>query len=63
MQNENEQLNYDDLAEVLKGAHLRRSADLGKWVGEFFRRRREERMARTAQHTKSHPELRRSLAT
>lgn len=32
MQNENEHLHFDELAEVLEGAQLRRSADFGEVV-------------------------------
>jgi len=42
MQHETEQIQFDDLAEVLKGAQLRRSADLGKWLREFFHGRRRQ---------------------
>jgi hypothetical protein len=42
MQQEHEQIQFDDLAEVLKGAQLRRSADLGKWLREFFHGRRRQ---------------------
>jgi hypothetical protein len=40
MQHEHEQIQFNDLAEVLKSAQLRRSADLGKWLREFFHGRR-----------------------
>jgi hypothetical protein len=45
MQHEHEQIQFDDLAEVLKGAQLRRSADLGKWLREFFHGRRRQALA------------------
>src|ERR1700675_4893121 len=35
-------LHFDDSADVLKDAHLRRSADLGRWLREFLQSRREE---------------------
>jgi hypothetical protein len=45
MQQEREQIQFDDSAEVLKAAHLRRSADAGKWLRQFFHKRRLEKLA------------------
>jgi hypothetical protein len=45
MQHEHEQIQFDDLAEVLTDAQLRRCADLGKWFKDFFQRPRRERPA------------------
>ena len=42
MQHEHEQIQFEDLAEVLRSAQLRRSADLGKWFRDFFKKRRQE---------------------
>jgi hypothetical protein len=47
MQHENTQIQFDDFADVLKSAHLRRSADIGRWLREFLYRRRQERLAET----------------
>jgi hypothetical protein len=47
MQHEHTQIQFDDLADVLKSAHLRRSADIGKWLREFLDRRRQERLTAT----------------
>ena len=46
MQNDQEQIHFEELAEVLKAANDRRSADLGGWFKELIHRRREEGMAR-----------------
>jgi hypothetical protein len=48
MQNDQEQIHFDELAEVLKRANARRSADLGGWLKEFIHGRREEGRARAA---------------
>jgi hypothetical protein len=48
MQQDEEQIRFDDLAEVLKSANVRRSADLGKWLKEFLHKRSEEGVAKTA---------------
>ncbi|MGB8604773.1 hypothetical protein [Bradyrhizobium sp.] len=47
MQHDEEQIRFDDLAEVLKSANVRRSADLGKWLKEFLHERSEEGVAKT----------------
>jgi hypothetical protein len=47
MQHEHTQIQFDDLADVLKSAHLRRSADIGRWLREFLYRRRQERLTAT----------------
>jgi hypothetical protein len=36
MQYDEEQIHFDELAEVLKRANARRSADLGRWLKEFI---------------------------
>ncbi|KJC55705.1 hypothetical protein UP10_10390 [Bradyrhizobium sp. LTSPM299] len=56
-------LHFADLAEVLKDAHLRRSADLGRWLREFFHRRREERMARDQERARALPQSQSGLTT
>jgi len=56
-------LHFEDFAEVLKDAHLRRSADLGRWLKEFLHRRREERIARDEQRARALPQSQRGLAT
>jgi hypothetical protein len=48
MQTDQEQIHFDELAEILKRANARRSADLGGWLKEFIHRRREEGRARAA---------------
>ena len=48
MQHDEEQIHFDELAEVWKGANNQRSADLGGWLKEFIHRGREEGMARAA---------------
>jgi hypothetical protein len=48
MQDDEEQIHFDELVEVLKRANARRSADLGAWLKEFIHRRREEGIARAA---------------
>jgi hypothetical protein len=47
MQYEHTQIQFDDLTDVLKSAHLRRSADIGRWLREFLYRRRQDRLATT----------------
>jgi len=42
MQHEHEKIQFDDLAKILKSAQLRRSADLGKWLGDFIHRRHRQ---------------------
>jgi hypothetical protein len=63
MQSKNKQLRFDDSAEVLKDAHLRRSADLGRWLREFLQTRREERLARADQRARALPQTQRGMAT
>ena len=41
MQHDEEQIHFEELAEVLKGANARRFADLGALLKGFIRRRRE----------------------
>jgi hypothetical protein len=38
---ENRTIKFDDLDQVLCAARLRRSADLGRWLREYFEGRRE----------------------
>ena len=47
---EHESIQFDDIATILQQAHLRRSADLGLWLKQYFRQshRVKARMA-TAQ--------------
>jgi hypothetical protein len=46
MQHDQEQIHFEELAEVLKAANDRRSTDLGGWLKQFIRRRRVEGMPR-----------------
>ena len=48
MQHDEEQIHFEELAEVLKGANARRFADLGALLKGFIRRRREEGTAPAA---------------
>jgi len=34
---EHENIQFDDVAHILQQAHLRRSADLGLWLKQYFR--------------------------
>jgi hypothetical protein len=48
---EYENIQFDDIAQILQQAHLRRSADLGLWLRQYFReispnRRSETNLAR-----------------
>ena len=36
---EHENFQFDDLAQILQKAHLRRSADLALWLKQYFRER------------------------
>jgi hypothetical protein len=36
-------IQFDDLAQVLHNANLRRSADLGLWLRQYLRRQRKTR--------------------
>jgi hypothetical protein len=38
---EYENIQFDDIAQILQQAHLRRSADLGVWLRQYFRESRE----------------------
>ena len=44
---ERENIQFNDIAKILQQAHLRRTADLGLWLKQYFRKSREIR-ARTA---------------
>ena len=37
---EHENIQYSDTAQILSEAHLRRSADVGSWLKQFFERYR-----------------------
>lgn len=38
---EHENIQFNDVAQILQQAHLRRSADLGLWLRQYFRESRE----------------------
>jgi len=38
---EHQNVQFDDLAQVLHNANLRRSADLSSWLRQYLRRQRE----------------------
>ena len=38
---EHENIQFDDIAQILQQAHLRRSTDLGLWLRQYFREPRQ----------------------
>jgi hypothetical protein len=38
---EHENIQFDDIAKILEQAHLRRSADIGPWLRQYFRQARQ----------------------
>ena len=38
---EHENVQFDDIAKILQQAHLRRSADIGPWLRQYFRQARQ----------------------
>jgi hypothetical protein len=41
---ENKIIQFDDLAVVLHSAHMRRSADFGHWLRQYFKGRRQAKL-------------------
>ena len=38
---EHENVQFDDIAKILEQGHLRRSADIGPWLRQYFRQSRQ----------------------
>ena len=51
-----EPIQFDDFAHVLHSAHLRRSADLGLWLRQYLRDRRQ-----AGWHKEAKPDLRNAM--
>ena len=45
---EHENVQFDDIAKILQQAHLRRSADIGPWLRQYFQQSRQVKTQTTA---------------
>ena len=45
---EHENIQFDDIAKILEQAHLRRSADIGRWLRHYLQESRQVKAQTTA---------------